>query len=749
MSIIRLGDHKIFAKGTPAQYLKGTVILESGKVSHRIYLLKKGVVSIVDSTGRKIEYSKPLSLFGWESCFFDEPNTYTITTEDHCHFVVLTKQELDEALLSKSDEIRRLSFYSFQTSMDLFCQFSNKELPVLTIQHPTPEQKIDPLQELIQLFINNFITHHQTAELLDQQMRTALTLLGTFVDVEHIVLYQFERETEKLIPQYVWVDSDDKEPLTEVMTLSMEATPYFFNRLLHINDVIISDSRKDLKAESQDKNELDKANVTSCLFLPLAHQDELSSVLCLATSKMHGKWDNARLSLLKMLHAILEREIERIQKDIELEKIRPVDKITGLPNRNFFLSLLKTALNTTARSRKKAAVLFIHLDYFKRNYGHYGKLIQNNIIKAVADRFQELDRKGDILGHFHEDEFVLALTGLSHKNDARIIANRLVDVLEIPVDVMAKSYHVAASIGVSIYPDQGKTPIELVEIAEEAMYRASDIAGTSYVFAEPRRPFLSEVYEKIESEIKFAVKNEGILTYFQPILDLKTKRVVGAEVLSRWHKKDDSIALPEEFLSICEQSGLIVQLSEKILKDTCHNMVEWQKAGYELNVSLNVSMRWLVDQNFITIIRETIEEYGIKPELLSIELTEGILLRDIDRAQEILGQLRDIGVKLCLDDFGTGYSSLSFLHQLPIDTIKIDKQFIHHLSDQHSTAQLVKGLVKLGHELDMTIIAEGIETAEQEKFMLDAGCLYGQGFFYHKAMPALDFSKLLSLNTKR
>ena len=743
MSIIRLGDHRIFSKGTEAQFLKGKQILEKGKISHRIYLLKRGAVSIEDSSGRKIHFSKPLSLFGWESCFFDEPNNYTITTEGSCHFVVLTKKELDDILLNRSDEIKRLSFYSFQTTLDLYQKFNDVSFEPVAVEREE-NKDFHPLQDLIQLFINNFITHKQTADLLEHQIHTALTILGTYTDTQRIIYYEYNAEAHEFKATYGWSETEKGDIWNNHKFLT-DSIPFIAKRLTGLNDVRINDITKDLLAYPEDLKTIENLGAKSCLFLPLGEHQNLCSVLCFMTTDQKQNWDNKAVSILKMLHAILHHEIIRIKKDLKFQELSRENTLTGLPNRTAFLSELKTILNTTKRSKKLTAVLYVKFDQLMQNFSN-DSLLKGTLMALIKEKLNAICRKGDIIGHFNEDVFVIALSNMKHKNDIRVIANRLVDLLETPFNIIDKLHHIASSIGISFYPENGKTPQELIEQAEEAMYHAEDKPGTAYHFSSITKHATSANLSKIETEIKDACKKNNILTYFQPIYDLNTKKIVAAEALSRWRKEDDSIAMPNEFLSICEKTGLIVHLSEKILKDTCVNMNIWKEKGYLIPVSINVSMRWLIDDDFITIIKDTLDTHRIDPSQLTIELTEGILLRDIDHAQEILNKLKEIGVKLCLDDFGTGYTSLAFLHQLPIDSIKIDKGFVHNISKDKNTPKLIKGLLKLADELKLEVIAEGIETKPQEKFLQEIGCIYGQGYLYSRAIPELDFLSQLALN---
>ncbi len=412
------------------------------------------------------------------------------------------------------------------------------------------------------------------------------------------------------------------------------------------------------------------------------------------------------------------------------------DHLTGLPNRTAVGERLHGAIARLDRHPGFVSVLFIDLDHFKIVNDGRGHEIGDRFLCAAAARLLETVREADAVGRFGGDEFVVVLEDLSDPADATDVAERVVESLRRPIVIDAGEALVGASVGVAVTSDPRATPETLLREADIAMYRAKAAGGACYaLFDESVR---AEVRQRVNSELQLRVAvDEGeLVAHFQPIVRLPETSISRCEALIRWQHPRRGLLYPAEFLAVAEETGLIVRMGEWILTEACRQARSWRQAAYEVAVTVNVSTRQLDQPDFADVVRRILDDTGLPPAALCLEITETEIMRHTSRVVPRLEQLRRTGVKIAMDDFGTGYSSLGYLRTLPLDIIKIDKSFVHGIIDDPQDRAIVAGIVGLGKQTNRAVIAEGVETEALHRELVGLGCDLAQGFLYDRPKPA-------------
>jgi diguanylate cyclase (GGDEF)-like protein/PAS domain S-box-containing protein len=439
---------------------------------------------------------------------------------------------------------------------------------------------------------------------------------------------------------------------------------------------------------------------------------------------------------------------ERKRADEQIAYQAYHDILTELPNRALFKDRLGLALLQAKRNDTGLAVMFIDLDRFKVVNDTMGHGAGDALLQQVALRLRSCLRRCDTLSRIGGDEFTAVLPELSSKQDAARIAEKFVQCLHAPFHVAGQHVHVSASIGVALYPGDGRAQEELVRNADVAMYHMKSKGKNGYVFFESA--FLVDSYQKIalEHDLHLALERNELEMYYQPQTDIATQRVIGAEALMRWNHPQRGFMGAGEFLPFAEESGLILPISDWMLEAICRDFLEWSAIGAEgLRLSLNMSPQYLDRGDFFEKLKNALERHGIPPVQIEVEVTENICIRNPQTAIEQLGKLRQLGVSVAIDDFGTGYSSLSYLHRFPIDTLKIDRSFVTEITDASLQYPVVLAIVAIAQGLGLHLVAEGVETEVQAQYLADAGCRIMQGYLYFQPLSHAAFLQILGDQT--
>jgi diguanylate cyclase (GGDEF)-like protein len=411
------------------------------------------------------------------------------------------------------------------------------------------------------------------------------------------------------------------------------------------------------------------------------------------------------------------------------------DALTHLPNRTLLVDRLERSLAHAARHGTSCGVLFLDLNRFKEVNDTYGHAAGDQLLLSVAGRLASCVRDEDTVARLSGDEFVVLLPHLGAANEVLIVAQRMLDAIGRPVTVAEERMLVSASIGVAVYPNDGATAAELLASADAAMYRAKELPGSAYEVFSPQLATQAQARLHLEAGLLDALARDELVLHYQPIVDLATGRTAGAEALVRWEHPEQGLLLPGHFVPVAEQSDLIVMLGEKVLFDACRELRHWQDLGFrEQTISVNVSSRQFT-AGLVSTVTSALRLSGADPTKLVIELTESTVVDNLDEVAATLTELADLGVRAAIDDFGTGYCGLRYLSSLPMASLKIDRSFIQGMTP--SAAAIVGATIAMGHSLGLTIVAEGVETEEQHRFLAGQGCDKVQGFLLGRPMPAV------------
>lgn len=455
------------------------------------------------------------------------------------------------------------------------------------------------------------------------------------------------------------------------------------------------------------------------------------------------KWQLAHDAALKLIG--LERTIEeRVQELLKVSHLLQYDALTELPNSTLLGDRLTQAIAVCRRHDTQLAVMFIGLDRFKRINNALGHPVGDEMLKQVSQSLVATVRESDSVFRYGSDEFVLILNDIKHPQQTQYIAEKLLAAVSATRYVAGHDLSVTASVGISVYPDDSSSAVELIKKAETAMHTIKDQGPNDFSFFIDEMNLRAQEQQSLESAIRLALLRNEFIVHYQPKLDLNSGQIVGAEALIRWHQPDHGWIYPSAFIPVAEDSGLIVPLNQWVLRQACEQARAWQVAGLPpICISVNISAIDFRQRNFVANLVEILERTGLAPHLLELEITERVLMQNAEDTLTTLRRIKTLGVRLSIDDFGTGYSSLSYLRRFPIDVLKIDQSFIRGLSENSQDAQLISAIISLGKSLDLNIIAEGVETVEQLVFLKAHQCEEGQGFLFSKAVAAEDFAQLL------
>jgi diguanylate cyclase (GGDEF)-like protein/PAS domain S-box-containing protein len=478
-----------------------------------------------------------------------------------------------------------------------------------------------------------------------------------------------------------------------------------------------------------------KAGLTVGLIVPMVSTDATTALELFGSNPYVA--DAETLESLRVIALQIAQYKQRKRAERSLRFIASHDELTGLLNRAALQHELARAIRRSNRHQRQFAVMFVDLDRFKHINDTLGHGVGDEMIKICGARLTTLLRDTDVVARFGGDEFVLLLENLAGPNDAEVLAEKVLTCCAEPFVIEGRELHVSASVGVSIYPENGADAEALLKNADTAMYRAKERGRNTYRLYAAKMNAQSTEQLMLESALRHALERGELEMYYQPKMNLQTQRIVGVEALMRWHHPVLGMIPPMQFIPIAEEIGLIVSMGKWALERACADSRSWQKFGLpEVLMSVNLSPRQFESSTLIADIRAVLEASGLEPSLLELEITEGAVMANPEHAAKLLRTIRDMGVSLAIDDFGTGYSSLSYLKHFPLSTVKIDRSFINDLSQDPDARALIDGIITLAHGLRMKVVAEGIETIAQLDYLRSHGCDEAQGYWLCKPVPA-------------
>jgi diguanylate cyclase (GGDEF)-like protein/PAS domain S-box-containing protein len=445
-------------------------------------------------------------------------------------------------------------------------------------------------------------------------------------------------------------------------------------------------------------------------------------------------------------NSILIDITERKRAEITIEHMAYFDELTGLPNRNGFMQTIEEQIKEAELKNSNLALLFLDLDRFNVLNDTLGHSFGDLLLQKVAELLKStVSHKGKVFRR-SGDEFLILLE-FNQICEVKTIAEEIIHSFTKPFMLSGQEVFTTPSIGISTYPGNGSDSETLLKRADSALYQAKERGRNTYQFFTNQHDGKMERRLNLEHGLRKALINHEFFLMYQPLVQITAKKIVGVEALLRWNKEDEGIISPAEFIPIAEETGMIIPIGEWVLKNACLQGAKWHENGYsDLLISVNISVRQLLEESFIERVESILSETNFPASSLEMEITESTTMQNMDEAIPVLNRLREKGIRISVDDFGTGYSSLTYLRQLPVDTLKIDKMFIDDILMDPKAGAIVKTIIDMGHNLDFYVIAEGIETSQQIEFLLEQGCLYGQGYHLFKPLAAKDVAVYLQQN---
>jgi len=536
-----------------------------------------------------------------------------------------------------------------------------------------------------------------------------------------------------------FIDEYDKPPESRVISKGL--TDYV---LKTGESILVNPEQYDRFVENK-KIDVQGQKSVDWLGVPLKNNsNETIGALVIQSYNKKIRFSEEDQKILTFVSDQIGMAISRKLDNLEIERKAYYDQLTGLTNRILFNDRLNQAINNAKRTNDPVAVMFVDLDNFKYVNDSMGHSSGDALLKVIAKRLKKCLRETDTVARWGGDEFTIVLSKIQSIKDISMLCNRILNEEFNNIVVDNQELRITASIGISLYPQDGEDLETLIKNADAAMYKAKEKGKNQLQFFKPKMN--KDITERISNENNLykAIENEEFMLLFQPQMDLNTGKIIGFESLVRWNTPDKGVLAPYKFIPIAEETNLIIPLGEWIIEQTCIQNKKWHDMGFKLTSAVNISGKQFMQSDLIKIIKTTLKRTKLDPEYLELELTETILMDDVKKTVDILNEIKTMGVKISIDDFGTGYSSLSYLRKFPIDTLKIDQSFISSMhNSQDADTAIANIVIDLGHKLGMKVIAEGVETQEQIELLKKYACDKIQGYIISEPVNEIEFNLLL------
>ena len=637
-------------------------------------------------------------------------------------------------LLDSSDHLSRIFFYCLIIILSVYV---NK----LYLDRLRDNEQQFRLQKLISEISAEFIS--VKPENLDEKIRNVFRKVGLFFEIDHACLILFSKDGSRVEKRIEWYDYQkngkeileseiNEEKLLSICETCLQKDILQFSN----NETDFSEDIKSIFTET--------VGIKNNLFLPVFGKEKIIGMMNFDSISAAKEWTENQLDSLKILANILSDALLKVNAEMELEYLAYYDSLTGLPNRNNLKIKLDRAIELGQENGKKTGIVFLDLDSFKMINDTVGHENGDLLLREMGKRIVADVRQENTISRFGGDEFLILCPSIENKNEIKIIVERLLKSLGRPIVLENQEFFITASCGIAISPEDGKDAETLIKNADLAMNYAKENGKNRYLFCN------REMKEKVKREMKLthslyrALENDELIIHYQPQISLESGKIIGVEALLRWQHPEEGNIPPSTFIPLAEKTGLINQIGRWVLENACKQNKAWQDAGLPpLCMAVNISVEQLRNPNLKKIVADILEFTGLEARYLELEVTESVIIKESESILAALNELKGLGVSISIDDFGTEYSSLSRLKQMPIDRIKIAMEFVQGLFHDSKDEAIAKIIINLAKSLNLRVIAEGVETEEQLRFLSEKYCDDVQGYYFYKALPAEEIVKLI------
>ncbi len=583
----------------------------------------------------------------------------------------------------------------------------------------------------------------------DDITNDALGRIGEFLKPGGICVCLLNNEKDTIVCSYSWLGqgnlADDK-----YKDVKLSEYPHVANSLLAGSIFEIFDTNDLSPDEHSEIEQIAGGNIKSMLIMPIENDNNICGYLMLKSYTENKIWSAIDKNNLKIITNIIAETIERIRQEKQINYMAYYDALTSLPNRTLFKERLTQTVLHAKRYNGMFAVIFIDFDSFKYvndTIGHEGG---DELILKVSQKLSESLRKSDSVSRFGGDEFLLMFYNVTSTDNVCRIADKIINIFKDPFNVRDQEIYISISAGVAVYPYDGEDADTLIRNADIAMYQAKAKGKSQYCLCTEDMKEEVRLKHELSNKLYRAIENNELVLHYQPLVSAMTGEILCVEALVRWDQPEHGIINPGVFIPLAEQSGLIGTVGEWVLKTACGHLKQWIDMGFEnLRIAVNVSVLQLRSSKFVKTVKSIMEETGLEPWRLDIEITESTTVKESESIIKVLAELREFGIGISIDDFGTEYSSLSRLNHMPANRIKIDMSFIKNLFKSDKDRAIVNGMIHLSHTLGMKTVAEGVEHESQLEFLRHNGCDEIQGYYVYRPAPVEDMPRLLEENANR
>ncbi|HVC37516.1 MAG TPA: EAL domain-containing protein, partial [Gammaproteobacteria bacterium] len=521
-----------------------------------------------------------------------------------------------------------------------------------------------------------------------------------------------------------------------------------FDAMRQTRTYAVTDVANDARVVAIMEDYLKPNHITALLGAPFRQGVRVRGIILHEYTDGDREWTRDEASFASSLADFVALAItayDRHNAENKLRELANYDRLTGLPNRSLFMDRLAQILAKARRSKQRVALLFIDVDRFKGINDSLGHQAGDLVLRTVGKRLSNSLRSPDSIARLGGDEFTVILDECENLEDITSVCDRILETVMEPILLGQTEATLSCSIGISLFPTDGKDVETLLQNADSAMYKAKDHGRNNYQFFTEDMHAKAMLHLSRENSLRKALQRKEMVLHYQPQFDVRNGGVIGVEALVRWQDPEWGLIWPAEFIPLAEETGLIVPLGQWVLKEACLQARQWYAAmgGRPFHMAVNLSVRQFAAEGLLSFVQEALKESGLKPDVLQLEITESTVMRDIDANVKLLNKLKDLGVRIGLDDFGTGHSSLMYLKRLPVDVIKIDRAFVEEIASSDYDTAIAHSIIALAEGLKLDVIAEGVETVQQMERLKQEGCYKMQGYLFSAALEQEQCDRLL------